>query len=170
MAVPIPELDQYSPPGQLRSSWFPLVLSDAAAFKAVMLLAADNYSSLNKTTTLGYQILQLKAEAIRCINDAFSDPKRCITDSIIGAVVKMATYEALQGDVQSYNVHMQGLKRMVAMRGGLDHLGLNGLLRRIIIWVDLNSAFLLKTSRYLPEETFSGKEAMSPNPAKFIAA
>ena len=66
---------------------------------------------------------------------------------------------------------MRGLRRMVELRGGIDALGLGGLLRRIIVWIDLNSSFLLQCGRYFPGCTFTGRadEATEPNPARFVA-
>ena len=57
----------------------------------------------------------------------------------------MASYEAMFGDQNAYEMHMQGLKKMVQMRGGLEALGLEGMLARICVWIDRNSAFLQKT-------------------------
>jgi hypothetical protein len=37
-------------------------------------------------------------------------------------------------DKAALGCHMQGLYRMVAMRDGLDKLGLSGVLRTMILW------------------------------------
>ncbi|KAG5923291.1 hypothetical protein E4U61_003799 [Claviceps capensis] len=181
MARDIPELDQPGNKGLLRSRWFPLVISDAAPFRVVMLLSAANYASVHNVRGLGCHILHLKHEAIRAINDALRhSANRCSDDFLIGAVAKMASYEAMHGDVASYRTHMEGLVRMLATRGGLHSLaGLGGLLRRMIVWIDLNASFLLDLPRYFPGTTFTGVELrrevvevlepMEPNPERFIA-
>lgn len=176
MAVDIPELDQPGNKGLLRSRWFPLVVSDPSCFRVVMLLSAANYASINGIQDLGSQILQLKQEAISAINAAFIIDRKQVSDGLIGSVAKMASFEAVHGDVKSYKMHMAGLQRMVAMRGGLDSLGLGGLLRRIIVWIDLNSSFLLQIPRFYPGTTFTGMETdvddvnLEPNPERYIAA
>ncbi|KAK2608772.1 hypothetical protein QQS21_002629 [Conoideocrella luteorostrata] len=176
MARDIPELDQPGNKGLLRSLWFPLVISDDAPFRVVMLLSAANYASVNNVNGLGCHILRMKQEAIAAINNVFRrDGRKCTNDSIVGAVAKMASFEAMHGDVESYKMHMDGLVRMLATRGGLDRLGLGGLLRRTIVWIDLNSSFLLNVPRYFPGTTFTGVEErevveiMEPNPERFIA-
>ncbi|KAG5973298.1 hypothetical protein E4U55_000593 [Claviceps digitariae] len=185
MARDIPELDQPGNKGLLRSRWFPLVLSDAAPFQVVMLLSAANYASVHNIRGLGCHILHMKHEAITAINRAFrrsSNPSG--DDTLIGAVAKMASFEAMHGDVASYRIHMDGLERMLAARGGLDRLGLGGLLRRMIVWIDLNASFLLDMPRYFPGTTFTGVEqqqqqqqqqqgrevveVLEPNPERFI--
>lgn len=174
MARDIPELDQPGNKGLLRSRWFPLVLSDNAPFQVVMLLAAANYASVNNISTLGCHILRMKHDAITAINNTFHDDRKLTSDCLIGAVAKMASFEAMHGDVQSYQMHMDGLVRMLELRGGLDSLGLGGLLRRMVVWIDLNASFLLNIPRYFPGTTFTGVEepvvveVLEPNPERFI--
>ena len=169
MAVDIPELDQPGNKGLLRTRWFPLVLSDLSCFRAILLLSASNAASCHRAPT-GCELLQMKSEAIKSINDAFSDDEKRVSDAVIGAVAKMASFEAISGSLESYQIHMDGLYRMVMLRGGLDALGLDGLLRRIIIWIDLNSAFIWNAPRYFPGLSFDGVEEIGePNPERFVA-
>ncbi|KAF5976383.1 hypothetical protein FBULB1_6942 [Fusarium bulbicola] len=169
MAVDIPELDQPGNKGLLRTSWFPLVLSDEAPFQAVLLLSAANKSSVSGTSIPPNYILQLRLQAISSIN-ALMATRNDTSDALVGAVAKMASFEAMHGGIESYRIHMQGLYDMVEKRSGLDSLGLNGLLRRIIIWIDLNSSFLLQIPRWYPDEYFTdGGDLVEPNPERFIA-
>ncbi|KJZ72927.1 hypothetical protein HIM_07690 [Hirsutella minnesotensis 3608] len=118
-------------------------------------------------------ILHLRQAAIGAINAALRDPRRRLSDEVVGAVAKMASFEAMHGDLATYRTHMEGLRMMLRLRGGVDSLGLGGLLRRMIVWIDVNSAFLLGIDRYFPGLTFAGGAAMElveePNPARFIA-
>jgi hypothetical protein len=140
-----------------------------------MLLAAANFASINNIATLGCHILRMKHDAISAINKTLLDDKRRASDCLIGAVAKLASFEAMHGDVPSYKMHMDGLMRMLELRGGLDSLGLGGLLGRIVVWIDLNSSFLLNVPRYFPGATFDGNqdsevvEILEPNPERFIA-
>ncbi|SCV57246.1 uncharacterized protein FFB14_15037 [Fusarium fujikuroi] len=169
MAVDIPELDQPGNKGLLRTSWFPLVLSDEAPFQTILLLSAANKSSVSGASIPPNYILQLRLQAISSIN-ALMATHDDTSDALIGAVAKMASFEAMHGGVDSYRIHMQGLYDMVEQRRGLDSLGLNGLLRRIIIWIDINSSFLLQIPRRFPDEYFAERGgSVEPNPEKFIA-
>ena len=135
-----------------------------------MLLAAANYASVNKVTDLGNHILQLKHEAITAINTALQHEPQTVSDGMVGAVAKMASFEAMYGDMASYRLHMEGLCRMLTVRGGMDMLGLGGLLRRIVVWIDVNSSFLLDIPRYFPWATFREDCGVEPNPERFVAA
>lgn len=208
MAKDIPELDQPGSKGLLRSSWFPLAVSEPACFEVVILLSAFNYAQLNRRPGLADQLLELKANAITCINRALThdvptgatgatttspttaattpstststnlshhylqqkQQQQRLSDGLIGAVAKMVSFEAMHGDLAAFEVHMLGLRRMVEMRGGLGALGLNGLLRRMVIWIDLNSSFLLGKERVYPGQHFALDGDEEPNPAAFTAA
>lgn len=65
---------------------------------------------------------------------------------------------------------MKGLVRMVALRGGLSSLGLDGLLGRMCVWIDRNAAFLNGLqSLYFPGATLAPGETPTPYPGQFLA-
>ncbi|KAJ5088407.1 hypothetical protein N7456_012023, partial [Penicillium angulare] len=169
MAVDIPELDQPGNRGLLRTSWFPLVMTEPALFSVIMLLAASHYASLQeKPSTMKMDLLGLRSEAITSINNRlehYHGPD-FIHDALIGAIAKMASYEAMFGSLENYNIHMQGLERIIGIRGGLNSLGLNGLLHRIVVWIDRNAAFLHGSAMYFPYATF----VSAPNPGHFLGS
>ncbi|KAF4629272.1 hypothetical protein G7Y89_g8876 [Cudoniella acicularis] len=162
MAVDIPELD-VGTPGLLRSAWFPFAMSEPAVFLVILLLAASNYVSVRGESSDIPNLLLLKQKAIRCINEALRDPRRAKTCQLVGAVAKMASYEAMYGTYESYSIHMQGLTKMLELKGGFENLSLNGLLSRICLWIDNNSAFLHNS----PNRFFEISIA-DPNPGHFI--
>lgn len=140
MAVDLPELDEPEKPGLLRTRWFPLVMTEAATFQVILLLATSHYASLRQTTEFGPALLQLKTKAICLVRSALTTEGP--SDQLIGAVAKMASYEAMFGDQASFEEHMKGLVKMVQLRGGLSSLGLHGMLAKICVWIDRNSAML----------------------------
>lgn len=154
----MPELDQGDGSGLLRNKWFPLVVNEPAAFQVVLLLSASNFAVVSSTAAADIRphLIQMKLDAVHAVNEALSLADRRLSDAVIGAVAKMASFEAMYGDVETYRIHMAGLQKMVAMRGGLVALGLGGLLSRIIVWIDVNSSLLLGTPRFFPGATFSG--------------
>lgn len=74
----------------------------------------------------------------------------------------MASYEAMFGSLENYGIHMKGLSRVVGLRGGLTTLGFNGLLHRIVVWIDRNSAFLNGSAMYFCNNETLIKAARSP--------
>lgn len=117
-------------------------VTEAATMYAVLLMAASHYCVMNPSKAALYDLLALKARALSEINAAMSQPGRAITDAMIGAVAKMAAYEAVFGDSAVFAAHMKGLHQMLELRGGLGVLGLNGLLERMLVWINLNATWL----------------------------
>lgn len=95
------------------------------------------------------------------INDALQDEVRRVSDQAIGAVATMAQYEAFWGEKNSkssaHKVHMQGLVELVRNKGGLQTLGLDGLLERIVVSIDYHA------SRSTGSEMFFSSISSSPN-------
>ena len=150
-----------------------MAMTEAATFQVIILIAASHYAADHGDHQLALR--QLKYEAICFINGALRDQRRSLSDQVIGAVAKMASFEAMYGDEESYHTHMMGLHRMVALRGGLAGLGLDGLLARILIWIDLNAAFLIGSRTYFLQDVclldfFNAYCAPSPSPGHFLGA
>ncbi len=153
----------------MRSNFFPLVLSEPSTFLTVILLGYSHYSSVRNASGTT-DLLPLKQQALESINLAIRRNQHAlISDALIASVAKMASYEAMYGDTRTYQAHMSGLKRMIELRGGLPRLGLGGLLRRVVIWIDVNASFLLKVPLFFPNQTFTAKQrTIQPSPLHFI--
>jgi hypothetical protein len=54
----------------------------------------------------------------------------------------MAAHEALFGTRKTYRTYMQGLTQIVRLRGGLLALGLDGLMKRFLLWIDSNTSLI----------------------------
>lgn len=148
-------------------------MTEPSLFLVTILLAASHYASMqDNSTDLKLDLLRLRCETINAINHALQFEQRdYLKDSLVGAIAKMASYEAIFGSMENYGVHMHGLRRAIGLRGGLTSLGLNGLLRRIVIWIDRNAAFLHGSSLYFPGATFAPGETLpDPNPGHFLGA
>lgn len=154
VAVEIPDLDLPNQRGLLRRRWFPLAMEEPSTMYAVLLMAASHYCAINPHSANLIDLLYLKSKALTEINNALRDPKRATSDAVIGAVMKMAAYEAVFGDSAVFSAHMKGLSLMLKMRGGLATLGLDGLLERMVVWIDLNAAFICGLTKLFGNEAF----------------
>lgn len=146
-----------------------MVIGEQAVVNVVVLTAASDHIAVHQTQCSPEVLWKLKEDAISSINRGLQDPELATSDAMIGAVAKMAAYEAgFAVDAKQHQLHMSGLSKMVELRGGLESLGSNGLLARMLLWVDLNAAFILKTKPVfsqhisLPEHTVAG-----PSPGYF---
>ena len=164
----MPDIDGPEAKGLLRSRFFPFIQTDAAPLHAVMLMAATHYGNVRGSRSHTIDILQLRGMAIAEINRALKDPQRATSDQVIAAVAKMASYEALYGDRGNFNTHMTGLLRLVSLRGGLPALGLDGLLERILLWIDVNAAHITGSHIYFDRAAFPSTTVHPrPDPHRF---
>jgi len=163
MAVNVPELD-LGLPGLLRESWFRFVLADPTTFHATILLAASSYVSVNGRTSDVPDLAHLKQRAVQAVRSDLQNYERLDTDHLVSAVVKLACHEAIYGTYSLYEIHMKAVAMLLSRRGGLNSLGLNGLLKRMCLWVESNVAFLHNS----PRQFFVGEALIPPNPLHFI--
>lgn len=169
LAVAIPEIDGEGQSALLRTRWFPMVLNSPIVFQVIVLFSASHYAAQQKDMAFALTILSLKQCALRGVMQSLSTAKGMFHDELIAATAKMASYEAIWGDEQAYHCHMKAVEEMLRVRGGLESLGLDGFLSRLLIFIDSNSAFLLNTHLHLQNSSFPRLEPfILPNPSRFI--
>ena len=155
-----------------------MVITSPATLNVVLLTSASHYAAchqLHQNRQIQEILLHLKYQTLTCTNkliQASNGSRNIYSDAIIGAVAKMASYEAMFGLPELYHTHMRGLRNMIKVRGGLEALGLEGLLQRMVLWIDINSAFLLNSTAYfLPTIPLAGHIVQQqPNPSGFLGA
>jgi hypothetical protein len=109
-------------------------------YSAMALSAAIFYFKRHEALLHNPYFLELCHNAISSINKSLSDPLQRADDFTIGAVFCMCCLESLYGDSKTFHIHMSGLAKMVQLRGGLQNLALDGLMKRMIVWLDFNHA------------------------------
>ncbi|KAH7370784.1 hypothetical protein BKA65DRAFT_471964 [Rhexocercosporidium sp. MPI-PUGE-AT-0058] len=132
-----------SEPGKvfrLRTLWFPLVMTSKATFYAALSLAGCLMHANHQLAVDAPVLLEIRLRAISSIHNMLSDSEDCKTDQAIGAVLCLSALESFFGHAETFQMHMAGIAKMVRLRGGLVGLGLDGLLRRMIVWLDFNHA------------------------------
>ncbi|KAH5865662.1 hypothetical protein HBI92_115920 [Parastagonospora nodorum] len=97
------------------SAWFPLIMTDAALFHA--LLCTSALFGLHDIAVQRKHML----ESIRLINGRLSGDG-ATSDATITAILFMAKAEYFQGNHGVWSVHMDGVKRIVELRGGMETL------------------------------------------------
>lgn len=120
-----------------------------------MVFAATGYDKWRKEPPTPSTLL-LRQKAISLINEAISDGEKCSGDPAVSGVMAMAMAESFYGDAAMYDVHMRGLAKMVGLRGGLESLGLDGMLADMASWLDFNHAKLHGTSLYFDQSSALG--------------
>lgn len=160
MTPKVPNIDP--PDGSsrvLRTRWFPFAMMHESLFRVVLLLAAAHNHSVQPCSNIQVDRLRLKEEAIRSINRSLPDPPREASDWLIAAVAKMASYEAMFGDRETYRIHMEGVVQLINTRGGLEALEANRVVQRMVIYIDLLAGARFNLPRFFPNAESPWKSA-----------
>ena len=146
-------------------------MSDPTLLHTVMLLSASHCSSVRGPDVHAIDMIALRGWAIRGINQCLADRTRVASDELATAVLHMAWYEAISGDYETYSTHMFGLRQLVEHRGGLRAMGLNGLLEKMLLWIDSNGRYVLGFDHvFFPRSMFTSDYSHpSPDPQAFGA-
>lgn len=144
--VNIPDID-IDRPGSLRAVFFPWAVQHEAIVGSMVFSAGCsfvNYAPLRPADREFVRncLLEHRLKALAAVQKLLADPDTATGDVAIASVLKLACTEAAFGTRRSYEHHMQGLSRMVEMRGGVKELGVEGILGRLVYWVDFNAACL----------------------------
>ncbi|KAL4861650.1 hypothetical protein BDV12DRAFT_179927 [Aspergillus spectabilis] len=120
----------------LRSSWIRYALADSCLFHATLYAASAQLDTLRDITAAGRATpnpvtLYHQIETITAVNSRIASGN-VLNDATIASVLLLVITGSLQKDDRATNVHRLGLLRMIAMRGGLEKLGFDGFLARMI--------------------------------------
>ncbi|KAK4505889.1 hypothetical protein PRZ48_003854 [Zasmidium cellare] len=126
-------------------------LSEPALFYVRLLFGSGDMIKLG--TVRSEIMFWLRAQAIKAINEALTEPSRACSDAIILAVGRIALHEHMYGDKHaSAHVHRPAQKRMIEMRGGMKALEFPELVKRLMRWSDRIMAVGSGTARLLEDD------------------
>ncbi|KAL8746750.1 MAG: hypothetical protein Q9190_001268 [Brigantiaea leucoxantha] len=139
--------------GLYRKGWLPIGMTDVAAFQQVLSMFVLHLHSLGHGQKMGFPInesLSLNAMAIKSVKDRLMDPSQIITDGVLGAVIGFICHAHLTQDFDRWHMHMNALQKLIEIRGGVDCLQQNTLLRKLLFFVDVIGSAAQDTAPYFP--------------------
>lgn len=130
----------------MRSDWFGTAISNPGFMHSLLCTIALHLYIFGRGSI--DTILYHRAQAIAAINAAISDPDLSvgISDANIGAVFNLLTVEEglllpyfarerlNEDQPNQWAIHLNGLQRMVHLRGGLKAIKSNRILQAFILW------------------------------------
>ena len=133
--------------------FYEFVHTDSILLSMAIMLGVRNQLELFRRPMEGQDLMlvvNLERYLVNSINRALDDPVRGISDQLLVLVALYAAYEIKHGDAQRYRVHMDGLVRMISLRGGLAVIGrFDPYIVRFLNWVDVNSSKIAGSEGYL---------------------
>ncbi|RMZ68228.1 tachykinin family [Pyrenophora seminiperda CCB06] len=159
-------------PSQLRGSWYPVGLSDAAAFHN-MLANSQNFLFQKRHGYFPSQddavALKHHHKALRHTTSIMKDPTKYKSDEVICGVVSFMIHNAFLGDFTHWQKHSNALVRIVNLRGGYQSITRDHL-RITVSWADLIGSFYQDQPPIVPMPqqwiAYSRSPPNSPRPTK----
>ncbi|KAH8879023.1 hypothetical protein GQ53DRAFT_739394 [Thozetella sp. PMI_491] len=97
------------------------------------------------------KVMDAKGRAIHHLNVALRDTAPTAGDEVIVAIILIINNELCHGTTQYLMVHLRGLRDTIQQYGGLDALGMRGVLAKMAITSDLAAALALETAPLLKD-------------------
>ncbi|RAL15888.1 Zn(II)2Cys6 transcription factor [Aspergillus homomorphus CBS 101889] len=116
---------------KLQTVWLRSAMSDPCLFHATLFVGSSNFDLCRgqKQSTI---TLYHYNELIQMVKKRLSDPSTALDDRTIASITPLALFANLHGDRVSADVHRAGLEKIVLLKGGLDKLGLDGLVASLV--------------------------------------
>lgn len=154
----------------LRERWLPLAINDAGAFHQYLSNASLNLAIRKGEETNDLVALAHHSLAIRTVNSELADPSRSTSDDIIASILQFICYCICRDDFTSVKIHVKGLNKIIALRGGVSALR-NLMLVRLVYEVHISSVSRrdVKPRVPIPEGLLHACKAESPEELGFQA-
>jgi hypothetical protein len=114
-------------------SWFPLALADPALFHVSLQTASLDVELRARKGFTNSDILM--ADSVHLVRLKIDDPALAVQDETMDSVVTLAAIELGKGNADVSRVHIDGLKSMIRLRGGIRQVKVaSPLTARMIAW------------------------------------
>ncbi|KAI1430182.1 tachykinin family protein [Xylaria sp. FL1777] len=108
----------------MRDVWFPLDLSNAASFNAIMAHSAAHLARM-QGFPVSHEAVRFKIEAVGIVQSWARDPALALSDDTIAAILRLLSFERYWGSEIEWRIHHNGLLQIIEARGGITTLQSN---------------------------------------------
>ncbi|RDL36522.1 Uncharacterized protein BP5553_05874 [Venustampulla echinocandica] len=141
-------------------SWWPLALGDPALFHVSLQTASLDEELLAQK---GFQTSELlMADSVALVRRKIEDVSLAVQDGTINSVITLATIEFGKGNINVAEMHVDGVKRLVSMRGGINSVRQSSpLTARMVSWV---SMIIMGHPQFETQDDFGIGDGIPPIP------
>ncbi|CAI4212073.1 unnamed protein product [Parascedosporium putredinis] len=117
-------------------SWWPLALGDPALFHVSLQTACLDEEMLARKGFQSSEILM--ADSVALLRRKVFEPSLAIQDGTMNSVITLAAIEFGKGNTKVSEMHVDGAKKLVKMRGGINSIRQTSpLTARMVSWVSM---------------------------------
>lgn len=142
--------------------WIPTLLKSPHAFLSTLCIASVHLDAVKELPNESTQTTALRQEVIHLINQNLASANSQVDDFNIIAVTQLIASEIIACQDTSLSLHESGVEAMIKQRGGLNQLGVNGLLASTISCISLESAILHEEKSRAIYSDFCSSQAIKP--------
>ncbi|RBR26432.1 uncharacterized protein FIESC28_00726 [Fusarium coffeatum] len=140
-----------------KTCWFHWLLEDPAYLHCICFMVSA-FQDLVKRQDWSVETRKRLRHTIMLLQDKLQDPKKQLEDTTTATIISLAMMADAMEDVQAFEAHSNGLRRIVRMRGGLQAYTHNRQLQIKLCRVDLGWSI----RNGCKPEIYSGKPAWEP--------
>jgi hypothetical protein len=116
-------------------SWWPLALADPALFHVSLQTASLDIDLQAQRGFANSEILM--ADSVSLVRQRVADPTSALQDETLDAIITLAAIEYGKGNTDVSTLHVDGIKRLVQLRGGINAVKrMSPLTARMVAWYD----------------------------------
>ncbi|KAL3469802.1 hypothetical protein BJX99DRAFT_264842 [Aspergillus californicus] len=160
--------------GSTGGFWFPFAFRASEflkQFKSVM-TSPEMVAAVSRAPEKKFRVLALERSlgTVSCLQGILNGTSlvRMVTNSVIRAVVACICYNLVSLDYTQARIHVKGLERVIAARGGLESLHDDEDLRLMIFWVDVTASLLYNSRPRFTQPFDLLPETELPGPAEAL--
>jgi hypothetical protein len=114
-------------------SWWPLALADPALFHVSLQTASLDVELREQKGFADSEILM--TDSVSLVRQQITNPASALRDETMDSVVTLAAIEYGKGNTEVSTMHVDGLKRLIQLRGGINNVKrVSPLTARMVAW------------------------------------
>ncbi|KAF2029468.1 hypothetical protein EK21DRAFT_67601 [Setomelanomma holmii] len=142
------------------TSWFPLALADPALFHVSLQTASLDVELRAQQGFPNSDILMV--DSVSLLRRKVQDPSQALRDETLDSVVTLAAIEFGKGNVNVGQAHIDGVKSMIRLRGGIQQVKMvSPLTARMVAWVAM---IVQQAPQFMTQDDSLGREGIAPPP------
>jgi hypothetical protein len=116
-------------------SWWPLALADPALFHVSLQTASLDIDLRAQRGFANSEILM--ADSVSLVRQKVTDSASALQDETLDAIITLAAIEYGKGNTDVSTLHVDGVKRLVQLRGGINAVKcVSPLTARMVAWYE----------------------------------
>ncbi|KAJ4986218.1 C6 zinc finger domain-containing protein [Stagonosporopsis vannaccii] len=139
-------------------SWWPSALADPALFHVSLQTASLDLDLRAQKGFANSEILM--ADSVSLVRHKITNPISALQDETLNSIITLAAIEYGKGNTDVSALHIDGVKRLVKLRGGINHVKrINPLTARMVAWVCM---IVTQTPQFSTQDSGGSDEGIAP--------